>query len=86
MATLLSSKYPVGKEFELTRKPLVLDVYGPLYGASAVGANNLLRYTLGGVSPLYTRQMYHALGIDVSMLLDSVYLWNVADSATSSGR
>lgn len=43
----------------------LLEVYGPLYGASAVGANNLLRYILGAVSPLYTRQMYTALGIGV---------------------
>ena len=45
----------------------VLHTYGPLYGASAIGANNLLRYAAGGVAPLYTRQMYAGLGIDVSL-------------------
>jgi hypothetical protein len=58
----------------------VLDVYGPLYGASALGANNLLRYILGGVSPLYTRQMYKALGIDVRLLflLTKMHLETIA--------
>ena len=44
----------------------MLQAYGALYGASAVGANNLLRYAAGGVAPLFTNQMYNALGIGVS--------------------
>jgi hypothetical protein len=48
----------------------VLQAYGSLYGASAIGANNLLRYAAGGVAPLFTRQMYAALGIGVSSSLD----------------
>ncbi|KAJ4326248.1 hypothetical protein N0V94_000195 [Neodidymelliopsis sp. IMI 364377] len=39
------------------------DVYGPLYGASAIAANGIIRYTLGAIFPLFTVQMYSALGI-----------------------
>ena len=41
----------------------LIDTYGPLYGASAIGANGLLRYILGAASPLYTTQLYDTLGI-----------------------
>lgn len=41
----------------------VMDFYGPLYGASAMGANNLARYTLGAAFPLFIVQMYSGLGI-----------------------
>ncbi|EME46328.1 hypothetical protein DOTSEDRAFT_70353 [Dothistroma septosporum NZE10] len=41
----------------------LIDVYGPLNGASAMAANGLLRYVLGGCFPLWTVQMYEALGI-----------------------
>jgi len=41
----------------------LIDTYGGVLAASATGANGLLRYALGGASPLYTEQMYHALGI-----------------------
>ncbi|KAF7595576.1 hypothetical protein BBP40_005611 [Aspergillus hancockii] len=37
-------------------------VYGARYGASALAANGLLRYTLGGSFPLFTLAMYHNLG------------------------
>lgn len=40
-----------------------IDVYGPLNGASAMAANGLLRYILGGCFPLWTIQMYNAMGI-----------------------
>ncbi|KAJ4983472.1 Polyamine transporter 4-like protein 1 [Stagonosporopsis vannaccii] len=39
------------------------DVYGPLNGASAIAANGIFRYTLGAVFPLFTVQMYSALGV-----------------------
>ncbi|KAI8931044.1 hypothetical protein NX059_012055 [Plenodomus lindquistii] len=39
------------------------DVYGFQNGASAMAANGIARYTLGGVFPLFTVQMYQALGI-----------------------
>lgn len=42
----------------------LVDVYGPLNGASAMAANGLLRYTMGAVFPLFTFQMYETLGID----------------------
>lgn len=35
----------------------LIDVYGPLNGASAVAANGLARYSLGGIFPLFTVQM-----------------------------
>lgn len=41
----------------------MIDVYGPLSGASAMAANGLLRYTMGAAFPLFTVQMYERLGI-----------------------
>ncbi|KAJ8606654.1 hypothetical protein MRB53_040790 [Persea americana] len=41
----------------------LIDVYGPLTGASAIAANGIMRYTLGGVFPLFVVQMYENLGI-----------------------
>ena len=41
-----------------------IDVYGPMNGASALAANGLARYVLGGCFPLWTVQMYEAMGID----------------------
>ncbi|KAF2816742.1 MFS general substrate transporter [Mytilinidion resinicola] len=41
----------------------LIDVYGPLNGASALAANGILRYTLGAAFPLFTVQMYDNLGI-----------------------
>lgn len=38
--------------------------YPPMSLASALAANNLLRYVLASVFPLFTVQMYHRLGID----------------------
>ncbi|KAF2202288.1 MFS general substrate transporter [Delitschia confertaspora ATCC 74209] len=40
----------------------LVDVYGPLNGASAMAANGMLRYLLGAVFPLFTVQMYQRLG------------------------
>ncbi|KIV96177.1 hypothetical protein PV10_00076 [Exophiala mesophila] len=40
-----------------------IDTYGPLAGASAAAANGLLRYTAGAVFPLFTIQMYRAMGV-----------------------
>jgi multidrug resistance protein len=40
----------------------MLDTYGPLYGASAAGANSLARYMLTTGFPLFTIQMYQNLG------------------------
>jgi len=42
----------------------LVDVYGPLNGASAMAANGLARYSMGAVFPLFTFQMYETLGID----------------------
>jgi len=42
----------------------LVEVYGPLNGASAIAANGLLRYALGGSSPLFAVQMYEQLGIN----------------------
>lgn len=41
----------------------LVDVYQAANGASAVAANGILRYSLGAVFPLFTSQMYEALGI-----------------------
>lgn len=41
----------------------LIDVYGPLNGASAMAANGLARYTIGAAFPLFTFQMYSTLGI-----------------------
>jgi len=39
------------------------DTYGARYTASAMGANNLARYTVGCVFPLWVNYMYDGLGI-----------------------
>ncbi|EHL01081.1 putative Polyamine transporter 4 [Glarea lozoyensis 74030] len=41
----------------------LVDVYGAQSGASAVAANGILRYLLGAIFPLFTLQMYDAMGI-----------------------
>jgi Major Facilitator Superfamily len=41
----------------------LMDTYGPRYGASAMAANTLLRYTIGFAFPLFVDQMYDKLGI-----------------------
>lgn len=41
----------------------MVEMYGPLYAASAVGANSLVRYTLSAVFPLFVLQMYEGLGV-----------------------
>lgn len=40
-----------------------MDFYGPLYGASAIAANALLRYGIGSTFPLFAEQMYVGLGV-----------------------
>ncbi|KAF1992484.1 MFS general substrate transporter [Aulographum hederae CBS 113979] len=42
----------------------VMDCYGPLFGASAMAANTLLRYILSAAFPLFALQMYRGLGPD----------------------
>jgi hypothetical protein len=41
----------------------VMDTYGPLYGASAMAANTLLRYIMGFAFPLFVGPMYKKLGV-----------------------
>ncbi|KAK9245129.1 major facilitator superfamily domain-containing protein [Lipomyces tetrasporus] len=41
----------------------LVDCYTHLYGASALAANNMLRYLVASVFPLFTKQMYENLGI-----------------------
>lgn len=41
----------------------LIQVYQASTGASALAANGILRYLLGAVFPLFTIQMYEALGI-----------------------
>ncbi|KAK5130116.1 hypothetical protein LTR08_002456 [Meristemomyces frigidus] len=41
----------------------MMDSYGPLYGASAAGAAMLSRYTLSAAFPLFSLQLYRALGV-----------------------
>ena len=40
-----------------------IDTYGPMGGASAAAANGILRYVAGAVFPLWTIQMYRAMGV-----------------------
>lgn len=47
----------------------MIDVYGALNGASAMAANGLLRYIMGAAFPLFTVQMYDALGVKWATLL-----------------
>lgn len=41
----------------------LVDVYQSANGASAVAANGILRYGLGAAFPLFTVQMYSAMGV-----------------------
>lgn len=41
----------------------LVDTYGALNGASSLAANGLLRYGFGAAFPLFTLQMYTALGV-----------------------
>ena len=41
----------------------LIDTYGPMGGASAAAANGILRYVAGAVFPLWTIQMYRAMGV-----------------------
>lgn len=41
----------------------LLDVYGPEFGASALAATGILRFSFSGAFPLFTLQMYQKLGI-----------------------
>ena len=47
----------------------MLDVYGPMAGASAFAANGLMRYFMGAAFPLFTIQMYEKLGAMWATLL-----------------
>ncbi|EOA87784.1 uncharacterized protein SETTUDRAFT_28082 [Exserohilum turcica Et28A] len=40
----------------------ITDTYGPMYGASAMAGNTILRYILGAVFPLFAVQMFKRLG------------------------
>ncbi|KAJ4379370.1 hypothetical protein N0V86_005415 [Didymella sp. IMI 355093] len=40
----------------------ITDTYGPLYSASAMASNAILRYVLGGTFPLFAVQMFRGLG------------------------
>ena len=39
-----------------------MQFYGPTYGASAIGANTLLRYVMASVFPLFSVQLYEKIG------------------------
>jgi hypothetical protein len=41
----------------------IMNSYGSLHGASALSANSLLRYAMGGAFPLFTVQMFRGLGV-----------------------
>ncbi|KXT13539.1 hypothetical protein AC579_1398 [Pseudocercospora musae] len=52
----------------------MIDVYGPMNGASAVAANGLMRYTFGACFPLFTVRMYERLGIAWATSLLRIHL------------
>ena len=41
----------------------LIDTYGALYGASAIAANTLVRYSVGAAFPIFIVQMYEKLGV-----------------------
>jgi hypothetical protein len=51
------------------------DVYGPLYGASAIAANGIIRYTLGAIFPLFTVQSKFVPFPTVKLTLSPECLW-----------
>jgi hypothetical protein len=40
----------------------ITDMYGPLYSASAMASNAILRYIFGGTFPLFAVQMFRGMG------------------------
>jgi len=40
----------------------ITDTYGPMYSASAMASNAILRYVLGAFFPLFAVQMFQHLG------------------------
>ena len=48
---------------QLSSAVYLVDVYQSTASASALAANGIIRYTFGAVFPLFTVQMYEALGI-----------------------
>ncbi|EWC44346.1 hypothetical protein DRE_01172 [Drechslerella stenobrocha 248] len=47
----------------------IVHIYNTLLGASALGANSLVRYAMGACFPLFTVQMYDRLGIQNAGIL-----------------
>jgi MFS family permease len=67
--TLFVSSFAQKLDYSLTSIQLggmtyLLDTYGAMYGASAIAANGLLRYSFGAAFPMFTLQMYDKLGIN----------------------
>jgi hypothetical protein len=54
---------PVTNSSQISTCMYLIDTYAALTAASAIAANGLLRYILGGTFPLFTIQMYEKLGI-----------------------
>jgi hypothetical protein len=48
---------------QLSATTYLVDVYGASHGSSAVAANGILRYGFGAAFPLFTLQMYEAMGV-----------------------
>ncbi|RMZ81427.1 hypothetical protein DV738_g2319, partial [Chaetothyriales sp. CBS 135597] len=62
--TLATVPFAIGNLLVFTSTMLYLmDTYGPMGGASAAAANGILRYVAGAVFPLFTVQMYRAMGV-----------------------
>ncbi|RMZ83346.1 hypothetical protein DV737_g1692, partial [Chaetothyriales sp. CBS 132003] len=62
--TLATVPFAIGNLLVFASTMLYLvDTYGPLGGASAAAANGILRYIAGAVFPLFTVQMYRAMGV-----------------------
>ncbi len=63
MSGLPSTTLSILTHAQLETTTYLIDTYQATYVASALAANDLLRYTFGAIFPLFTFQMYSKLGI-----------------------
>lgn len=54
---------PYSSQKQISATTYLVDVYQATNGASAVAANGILRYGFGAAFPLFTIQMYEAMGV-----------------------
>ena len=59
----------------------LMDFYGPMYGASAMAGNTLIRYVIGAIFPLFIEPMFRNLGIGWAVSILWVHQFAVGHGA-----